>query len=707
MPQSPESIIYESIINSPHLYLVKRDLIGRFSYVNPAFAQRFSFLSQNLIGEIFDLTVHSRDIDKLNDALSRSITHPNENITLKVRKKKPDGDYWWVQWEVSAIKDSNDMVVEVLFVGHDITESQINSLRVMEYSKKLNTILDSITDGFCTVNYLWAITQVNRAIEQTLAMKSADLVGKNLWDIFPKNEHYSYPSQFRKAMHEKLTTRFEEFFMGRWFSITAYPSSDGITVLFQDISEQKKKEDELYRKETKLNAVLNSTSDTYVLIDKNYKILSFNIKAHEEYKNFAKKELKEGVSFLAYLVEGTEEGFKKNFQKALEGTNVGLEMHVAFPNEPKQWRNFRYFPVYDNAHQIFAVSFNAVDINMMKQQEQKVRETEIRLRAILDSTSDINVLIGLDYKIISLNKEAKKRFSAFMDKPIAIGDDFRNFVVEGVKADFLVHFAQVVEGKKIAVEKEIAYGETIKTWHAMRYYPVYDETEKLIGVSFNSTNITEQKRQEEALEEKTLNLEKALIESNKLSMIIRNTNDMVTLTDVEGKITWVNEAFVTTTGYTLAEVIGKKPGSLLQGAETDRGTIIQIGKAIKAFEPIRTEILNYSRTGQKYWVELSVQPILNEAHKPTGFMAIQSVVTSRKESEQKILHRNKLLEEIAFIQAHEVRRPVANILGLINLIRDEDPYSAEVLSYINHLEMAAKDLDDVIHRIVFKTNEAD
>ena len=243
---TPPKGLYEHFLYSPNYYLVKRDLSGKYLYVNPAYAKRFDFLGQNLIGEDLNITVYGKiDLDKIQTTIHQIIQNPNEIVSIKVRKRKPNDDWWWVKWDFSAIKNESGNVVEIMSIGYDVTESHTYELRAFEYNKKVNTILESITDGFYIINQAWNFVRVNKIFAQTLNKSIDDLIGKNFWQFFPNNESSHYTKSYKKAMYEKETVRFEEFWSGKYFQVTAYPSPDGVTVFFQDITDQKRKTQEI------------------------------------------------------------------------------------------------------------------------------------------------------------------------------------------------------------------------------------------------------------------------------------------------------------------------------------------------------------------------------------------------------------------------------------------------------------------------------
>ncbi|MCB9961684.1 MAG: PAS domain-containing protein [Hyphomonas sp.] len=120
-------------------------------------------------------------------------------------------------------------------------------------------------------------------------------------------------------------------------------------------------------------------------------------------------------------------------------------------------------------------------------------------------------------------------------------------------------------------------------------------------------------------------------EITKLSRIVQRTSNMVILTNPKREIEWVNDAFEARTGYKLSDIVGKSPGAFLQGPETDAETISLIQSELAAGRGVKTEILNYDKSGTPYWVEMDIQPVRDEARAVTGFVAIQSDVTERRQ----------------------------------------------------------------------------
>ena len=124
--------------------------------------------------------------------------------------------------------------------------------------------------------------------------------------------------------------------------------------------------------------------------------------------------------------------------------------------------------------------------------------------------------------------------------------------------------------------------------------------------------------------------------NRKLALVASRTDNAVVITDPAGHVEWVNDGFTRVTGYTLAEVAGRKPGGLLQGPETDPETVAMIRGKLAAGEGFRTEIKNYAKNGRGYWLSMDVQPVRDPAGRLTNFVAIEADVTDRRRAEAEL-----------------------------------------------------------------------
>ncbi|MEO0398875.1 MAG: EAL domain-containing protein [Pseudomonadota bacterium] len=111
-------------------------------------------------------------------------------------------------------------------------------------------------------------------------------------------------------------------------------------------------------------------------------------------------------------------------------------------------------------------------------------------------------------------------------------------------------------------------------------------------------------------------------------LVAAHTHDAIVVTDHLGLIEWVNPAFERLTEYQLIEVIGCKPGEMLQGEKTSPQAVAKLREALQARESVRVEIVNYSKSGRQYLLELQINPVFDEKGELTNFIAVERDITS-------------------------------------------------------------------------------
>jgi len=121
----------------------------------------------------------------------------------------------------------------------------------------------------------------------------------------------------------------------------------------------------------------------------------------------------------------------------------------------------------------------------------------------------------------------------------------------------------------------------------------------------------------------------------RLALVAQKTTNAVIITDAQRRITWVNPGFERISGYRQEEVIGRSP-SMLQTSQTDAATLERMRAALNAQQGFKGELLNRHRQGHDYWLEIDIQPLMDDAGVLTGFMALESDITERKRSQQRL-----------------------------------------------------------------------
>lgn len=173
------------------------------------------------------------------------------------------------------------------------------------------------------------------------------------------------------------------------------------------------------------------------------------------------------------------------------------------------------------------------------------------------------------------------------------------------------------------------------------------------------------------------------IEYQKMSLIAEQTSSAVMITDSEGGITYVNDSFEKMTGFAQSEILGKNPAQISQGLESDPEAVKLIAASISMKKSFDVDIINYNKSGNKYFVNIKAEPLYDKENNFLGFFSIQNDITTQhdqinqihklnqkiKEQFIKLEEVNNELEEFAYVVSHDLKTPIRNINRLIDLIR--------------------------------------
>ncbi|NJN49831.1 MAG: PAS domain S-box protein [Alkalinema sp. RL_2_19] len=171
-------------------------------------------------------------------------------------------------------------------------------------------------------------------------------------------------------------------------------------------------------------------------------------------------------------------------------------------------------------------------------------------------------------------------------------------------------------------------------WLLGRAFPVRNAEGKVYRIAGMVEDVSDRQQKENWL---------TLLES-----VILNANDAVVITEAEPvelpgpHIVFVNDAFSKMMGYSREEVIGKTP-RILQGPKTDLAKLKSVRAALKRWEPVMVEIINYRKDGSEVWIELSLFPVTGTHGHYNYWVGIQRDVTQRKRAESD-LEKNLLKE---------------------------------------------------------------
>ena len=202
-------------------------------------------------------------------------------------------------------------------------------------------------------------------------------------------------------------------------------------------------------------------------------------------------------------------------------------------------------------------------------------------------------------------------------------------------------------------------------------------------------------------------LRESAAQNRKLALAMAHINDSVLIMDASGRIEWVNPSFVRTTGYTLEEVAGRKPGDFLRGPQTDPGTAARIDEQRQKGERVSAEILNYAKDGRRYWSTVGTDVVRDEAGQAIHFISVARDITQRKATEE-ALHialnsaqaANRAKSDFLASMSHELRTPLNAILGYAQLMDMRDDLPHDVMTGVHEIRHAGDHLLALVNDVL-------
>ena len=474
---------------------------GYFKRLNPAFEKTLGYTNKELQSKPFLDFIHPEDRAKtLAEVEKLSIGTPT--IYFENRYRAVEGSYKWLAWTaVSVIEE--DLIYAI---ARDITalkQAQQERIQLLQREqaaresaeaahKRSKNILESITDAFYAVDHQWRFTYLNPQAERLLQRTHHELIGKNLWDEFPEAVSSKFYREFRRAISQKVSVEFEEFSapLNHWLTVHAYPSRDGLSVYFNDITERKQAEEALRQSEERFRFLAEHSTDM-ISLHTPEGIYLYASPASRTLLGYAPEELI-GRSAYEFFHPNDLAEISKSHSTILQLPDTyTVTYRIRRRDGSYIWFETTSRTVKD-AETGIVLEIHTVsrDVTERKRAEQKIREQA----ALLDVATDAILVKDLDSKILFWNKGAerllgwkaeevigKNAVDLLYKETLPYYQDVQETLIK--KGEWQGELSQVKkDGKSVIVES--------------RWTIVRDEAEQAKSILVVNTDITEKKQLE-------------------------------------------------------------------------------------------------------------------------------------------------------------------------------------------------------------------
>jgi PAS domain S-box-containing protein len=396
---------------------------------------------------------------------------------------------------------------------------------------KLAEVFECISDAFYAVDRQWRFIYVNRRAQELWGRSQEELLEKNIWEEFPQAVGSESYQKINQAMEEGVTTEFETVspVLGTWIAGRVYPSPDGLSVYFQDVTERKRTEEVLNESNRRTENILESITDEFFAVDREWRFTYINERALRRIQG----DRGEGLTREDLLGKNIWEVYPE-----LVGSVFYHKYHDAVREQKTSqfegrsslsegWYEVHAYPSEEG------LSIYYRDITERKRAEETLRESEERYRKLFDSIDEgfaiIEMLYGeqdraVDYRILETNP-AFGRLTGFADAEGKTSLELN----PGAEANWFETLGRVAEtGEDVRFE---SYAEALDRWFDVYASRVGGEGSRRVAIVFADT--TERKRAEEKRDRLRAREIEARTQKEERRRIARDLHDVV-LQDLAG-----------------------------------------------------------------------------------------------------------------------------------------------------------------------------
>ncbi len=382
-----EDLIQQVLDTDPSLIYVT-DAQGRYLLVNQAFSDLFETQASLITEEGSDF----RSPDENRQWEQVLVIHNRQDVVYEEKVQRPNGEVRWFK-TVRKPLVLPDGTVHILGISSDITEQRQAAADLKELNGRFVRILESIQDGFLSLDRDWHFTFVNTEAEKLLEKSSHELLGQSVEEAVPELLEMELFHTLQQSVREQEVVRVETYHptLCRHFHLNAYPSDDGLSIFFRDITQRKQAEEVLREREEQFRIIFSQGPVGMATILPDGSFLEVN-QAFCRMLGYSVRELR--IKSIWDVTHPDDRLVTLNtYQQVLKGERDSFSTEKRYIAKQGQIIDVytRAAVIQDEQQRPNYVIIQAIDITERKQAEQELQERERALRSLYEVTATQNL----------------------------------------------------------------------------------------------------------------------------------------------------------------------------------------------------------------------------------------------------------------------------------------------------------------------------
>ena len=627
---------YEALFNSSFELIYLHDLKGNFIDANPTALKLLGYKKEELASLNFSSLLDSGQRWKAMKALNEIKKNGRQKEPTEYRLKTKNGTFIDVETTAELVyRDGKPYAFQG--IARNITQQKQTKQILKESEEKYRSLFDSSPDLIVETDEKGNILAMNPMMVKSIGVPSDKLIGKNVFDILPRETAEERAKIARKALEEMKNQESEDERAGQYFQNIYVPiiNPDGkrtIQLITRDVTAQKKAEATLKESEERFRKLFDDAPAGIALVDKNGIIQEANNSLLRLLS--IRKEEFIGRNFVqlapAFGLDVTEN--ITDFSNRLVEKPPKREITFLNRNNSKTTINVQS-SVIKSGDEILGVLYYIEDITERKRVEEMLRLNEEKLRKIIDSSPDNITVTDLNGIIIDCNQAAADMIG-FSTKEDIIGKNTLELIVLKDREKALEYLKKTLElGPVKNVEYTFLKKDGSEFPAEISASVIQDSSGKPLSFMAITKDITERKKAELLLKES----------EEKLRRILDSSPDAITVTDLNGNIIECNQATLMMHGFKKKELIGKNSLELFSPKDLERAKE-GLKKTLESESVKNLEYTLLTKDGREFPAELSACLIKDTSGNPLSFVAITKDITERKKAEKNLKEKIEALE---------------------------------------------------------------